>query len=256
VIKDDPGPLALKDSPVRDARVDTRPAYTPEATASSDPAVAAKARRVSAPLDVSTGGIENGLRRIPIRPLIESDQQTVPRTRTPERTQGTKSVDANDRDACESPESETPPSEHGAWLLKEALGAFFLSRSMGKNSEKFGLQAFKLYRDNLLAEAGDPSDPIEVMLLEQLALSHLNIGRLHAEAATATSNPEHAKIYGSLAIGLTAEFRRTALALKAYRTPDGARQANSSEEQSTVPLDRGVSPGSLGKKGPRHRSGK
>ena len=77
--------------------------------------------------------------------------------------------------------------------------------------------AYKKYRDQLVADCGGPSDPVEVMLIEQLALAHLNAGRLHFRAANAESL-EGARVYGGLAVLLQGELRRTALALKAYRS--------------------------------------
>src|SRR2546421_179092 len=73
--------------------------------------------------------------------------------------------------------------------------------------------AFKRFRDKLLADCGGP---VEVMLVEQLALAHLNTCRLHYKSATADCL-ESARAYGALAIALAGEVRRTALAVKAYR---------------------------------------
>ena len=73
------------------------------------------------------------------------------------------------------------------------------------------------------------------MLIEQLAFAHLNIGRLHFRSATA-DGLEGARVYGALAIGLTGEFRRTALALKAYRERSRAIEAGPSQA-ATSPAD-------------------
>ena len=60
------------------------------------------------------------------------------------------------------------------------------------------------------------------MLLEQLALAHFRIAQLHVCAGTAKSI-EGAKVYNSVTARLWGEFRRTALALRAYRAhvPEG-----------------------------------
>jgi hypothetical protein len=76
--------------------------------------------------------------------------------------------------------------------------------------------AFTNYRDRLMKKAGNPSDPFEIMLIEQVALAHLNIGRLHYECAMAT-DVDRIKVFGTLAVALTGEMRRTVLALKTYR---------------------------------------
>jgi hypothetical protein len=109
-----------------------------------------------------------------------------------------------------------PASEHYAAHLRDTSASLFMYASMGGVLRKVDTSAFRLFRDNLLIAAGNPSDPIVVMLIEQIALAHLNIGRLHLLSATA-EGIEATRAYGSMAIALTGEFRRTALALQAYR---------------------------------------
>ena len=75
---------------------------------------------------------------------------------------------------------------------------------------------FRGYRDQLLKDAGSPSDPIEIMIIELLGLAHLQVARLQASVSCATA-PEEAKAYAGAAARLTAEFRRLALGLKQYR---------------------------------------
>ena len=65
------------------------------------------------------------------------------------------------------------------------------------------------------------------MLIEQLALAHLNCGQLFYRASEAGS-VECATAYLAATARLMAEFRRTALALPAYR-------------EAAQRLDRGVS---------------
>ena len=93
----------------------------------------------------------------------------------------------------------------------------------GTMAELFGLEAgmgFSVYRNRLLADCGldVERDPIGAMLVEQLAIAHLNVGRLHAKAAHAATC-EEARAYLSAAVQLAGEFRRGALALKSYREP-------------------------------------
>ncbi len=83
--------------------------------------------------------------------------------------------------------------------------------------------AFKVYQDRLLREAGNPTDPVEIMLLEQLSLAHLRVAQLHAQAELAKSI-EEMKICSTAATRLTGEVRRLALALKQYREPSSKRQ--------------------------------
>src|SRR5438270_403136 len=104
----------------------------------------------------------------------------------------------------------------------------FLYASMAGTLPQLNAQDFKAFRDRLVADCGDPADPIAVMLIEQIALAHLNIGRLQYKSANAGSL-EEARAYGGLATQLLGEFRRTALALQAYRLaamPAGVRGEN------------------------------
>lgn len=109
------------------------------------------------------------------------------------------------------------PSDRYARNLAETSGAMFLYASMAGVFREAEALAYKKYRDRLLVDCGGPSDPIEIMLIEQLALAHLNSGRLHFRAANA-EGLEGARVYGGLAVLLQGELRRTALALAAYRS--------------------------------------
>ena len=83
-------------------------------------------------------------------------------------------------------------------------------------------EAFKQYRRTLLEQAGSPTDPIEVMLIEQIALAHFHIGRLHLRSCS-TSDGLLSVAFADAATRLTAEFRRSALALEDYRAKQIAR---------------------------------
>jgi hypothetical protein len=107
-------------------------------------------------------------------------------------------------------------SEHFATQLREMAPALFMYSTLGYTLRDVDTMAYKLYRDRLLQDCGAPKDPIEVMLIEQLALAHLNSGLLHGKAS-GSSSVECASVYMSAAARLMAEFRRSALALQAYR---------------------------------------
>lgn len=85
-------------------------------------------------------------------------------------------------------------------------------------SKEVGASGFKLYLDGVVKDAGASADPIERMLIEQLALAHQRVAQLHAQAEEAKS-AEVAKVYLTAAIRLTGELRRLALALRQYRDP-------------------------------------
>ena len=108
------------------------------------------------------------------------------------------------------------PSEHYAAQLRECVARLFMFASMTKAFKHFDAAAFKLFRDRLLADCGSPADPIEIMMIEQLALAHFNAGLLHRRAANSSSF-ECAGVHSNAAARLMAEHRRSALALQAYR---------------------------------------
>jgi hypothetical protein len=131
-------------------------------------------------------------------------------------------VEARDADSDASPGTAVGPSDRFAANLAETSGAMFMYASMNGVFRGADALAFKKYRDTLIAVCGSPHDPVEVMLIEQLALAHLNTGRLHFRAANAESL-DGARVYGGLAVLLQGELRRTALALKQYRAAAGPK---------------------------------
>jgi hypothetical protein len=113
------------------------------------------------------------------------------------------------------------PVDLQALHLRETATAMYLYGSSAGTFPKVETAAFSRYVQKLREDAGDPADPVEQMLVEQLALAHHAVGRLHLKAATAETLNEAAIFLGAAA-RLTAEFRKTALALKSYREPAAA----------------------------------
>ena len=89
--------------------------------------------------------------------------------------------------------------------------------------DRINPEAFKQYRDILIETAGNPSDPIEIMLIEQLALAHFSIGRLQIKACS-IDNAKLSVAYSDAATRLLGEFRRCSLALEDYRAKQIARK--------------------------------
>ena len=128
-------------------------------------------------------------------------------------------------------------SAHFAGQLRDTAGAAFLFSSMVGTFRQADTAAFRRFRDQLLADAGAPADPIEVMMIEQIVLAHMNIGRLQFRSSTAES-VEVARGYGCMAAQLLAEFRRTCLALQAFRL--SARQlARADAPQQVLGMEAG-----------------
>lgn len=113
------------------------------------------------------------------------------------------------------------------------------------NLEDIGPLGAKAHVENFIRNAGSPADPVEGLLLQMLLLVHHRLVRLHEHAARATGT-EAIKILNAAAARLTSEYRRLALALKAYRAPVAGksvafiRQQNVAQEQQVHYRDGGA----------------
>ena len=107
-------------------------------------------------------------------------------------------------------------TSHEAGVLRE--GAFSALMATALNLDKyFGTGAYRVYLAGVMRDLGDPKDPIERMLVEQLCLAHFRVAQLHAGAGQA-NGLEATKLLNTVAARMLGEMRRTALSLKAYRT--------------------------------------
>lgn len=106
--------------------------------------------------------------------------------------------------------------------VRDALVPTLMAFAISFGGERFNPVVVRGFRDQLLAEAGAPQDPVEKMLLEQLAVAHLRILELHTSAGR-SKEAEFIAIYNAAAVKLLGEMRRTAEALKKYRTPVNGR---------------------------------
>ena len=129
-----------------------------------------------------------------------------------------------------------PVSDNIANHLRETAAPVFMYASMAGILQQTDLAGFKVYRDRLVADCGSPTDPIEVMLIEQIALAHMNIGRLQFSSATARSI-EAARAFGAMATQLLGEFRRTALASRRFRLSSGRDRVTPASAAGITPLD-------------------
>ena len=107
--------------------------------------------------------------------------------------------------------------------LKNAAAASYLTGSL---QPLFGLGilpgAFLRYRNQLIEDCGSPTDPITIMMIEQVALAHHNIGKMHVRSALAKTVLE-ASVYSAAAAKLLTEFRRWPLALAELRSGHQAK---------------------------------
>ena len=130
--------------------------------------------------------------------------------------------------------------EHFAGHLRETTASIFHYAAMVPAFKGIDQRAYKLYRDRLLADCGDPKDPIEVMIIEQLSLAHFSLGMLSCKAANA-GKVEAVGVYSGAAAHMMGEFRRSALGLQAYRA--ASRQlAHDPAKDFVIPAEEAETP--------------
>jgi hypothetical protein len=116
-----------------------------------------------------------------------------------------------------APSPSPPPysPEEQADILRRVIYPAMLASAL-KLDSLVRASGFRLFLDDLMRDAGDPDDPIERMLLEQMTMAHLRAGQLQAEAKEAVAL-EAIEIRTRGSAALMAECRKTALALVEYR---------------------------------------
>jgi hypothetical protein len=149
-----------------------------------------------------------------------NDNSHIPLTRAsfPNSTNQTKIENPTPDQPGSTPEQSIHPSmppERQALAVKSAIAPAALATAMGVENQ-IGVAGYRVFLDELIRESGNPSDSVENMLLEQIAMCHLLSMRLQAKASQAEGT-EAIDLYLSGAARLSAEFRKTALALKEYR---------------------------------------
>jgi hypothetical protein len=80
----------------------------------------------------------------------------------------------------------------------------------------FDPPAFRCYLDGLLNDAGNPTHPLQKMLIEQVVFAHLRLADLHVQAAAAKTT-EAIKILNGVCARMLGEIRRTVLTVDALR---------------------------------------
>jgi hypothetical protein len=92
---------------------------------------------------------------------------------------------------------------------------------------------FKAHLDNILAASGNPTDPNEIMMAQQLVWSHHHVGNLVSKAALATTLQE-VEVYNQALARVMAEFRRSSLALREYRSGPSPKQITVVKQQNVA----------------------
>ena len=142
--------------------------------------------------------------------------------------------------ACPPPD-EIAPLQREARIVREFAVSSALHQvlNLGQYTSPPGT---KVYLDETIRDCGQPSDPIEAMLVQQCAIAHHQIANLQAKVAKAKSLAE-TKVYNGAACQLLGELRRLTLALKKYREPTAprhltvVRQQNVAQNQQVAYLD-------------------
>ena len=130
--------------------------------------------------------------------------------------------------------------QRDATIVSEMSVAGVLSVVVGKNLQNAVRPAgFKIYRDDFLKASGAPEDPLEVVMLEQIAVAHHRILSLHAEAAQAET-AEMIEVLNAAATKLAAELRRLCLAVREYRSPITAKHVTLVKQQNLAGGDQQI----------------
>jgi hypothetical protein len=124
----------------------------------------------------------------------------------------------NSNQSSATPEQPIHPRftpEQQSLVVKKVIAPAALAAAMGVEN-KIATSGCRVYLDDLISESGNPSDPVEIMLLEQTAMCHFLSMKLQSKAS-GVEGTEAIELYLSGAARLSSEFRKTALALKEYR---------------------------------------
>lgn len=118
-----------------------------------------------------------------------------------------------------------------AVVLKDVLfqGEFLAAAGVDKEVSSVGARAHLLqFRE----AAGAPTDPVEQLLLDVLALARLRLARVHALSEQATS-PELIRTYLLAGCRLQSEISKTILTLAAYRSSPKGKTSAAAQKSNT-----------------------
>jgi hypothetical protein len=99
--------------------------------------------------------------------------------------------------------------------------------------EQFRWPGLRVFVNSIMNEAGNPADPVERMMLEQLIMAHQRLCKLHVQA-DAAKTPESQKVLNTAATRLMGEVRRMALSIRQYRQPASPRQFQVVHQQNVA----------------------
>ena len=114
-----------------------------------------------------------------------------------------------------TPEQSTRSSMEQAYAVKEAIVPAMLATVLGVENT-IGVSGYRVYLDELIRDSGNPTDRVEIMLLEQIVICH-HLSMKMQTLAEKAQGTEAIELYLVAASRLNAEFRKTVMALKEYR---------------------------------------
>ena len=142
-------------------------------------------------------------------------------------------------DSSEEKKQRLTALRNEAYFMREmhtsgSLGILVKATKIGEGGP-LSVAGVQAYRDQLVEDA---VDAVEEMMLEQLAFAHFQTCRLHSAVAR-SMDVATVSALATAAARLMAEFRRSALALQAYREKQRvlAGSAGSSSEEKTEPAN-------------------
>ena len=114
-----------------------------------------------------------------------------------------------------TPEQSTRSSAEQAYAVKQAVAPAMLATVLGVENT-IGVSGYRVYLDELIRDSGNPTDRVEIMLLEQIVICH-HLSMKMQTLAEKAQGTEAIELYLVAASRLNAEFRKSVLALKEYR---------------------------------------
>lgn len=109
--------------------------------------------------------------------------------------------------------------QDGAKLVREGFGPTIAAALSGGISEVVGVGGFQKFREAILKDLGDPQDPMERMVIDQLCWLHFRAGQILVASADSKLPADQAAVLTAAATRVIAEFRKSVLALREYRSP-------------------------------------
>ena len=147
-------------------------------------------------------------------PVIKS-HRPLPMTTFPNSTKQTKTKKPTSNPPSSAPEQSTRSSAEQAYAVKQAITPAMMASALGMGNT-IGVSGYRVYLDELIRDSGNPTDRVEIMLLEQIVICH-HLSMKMQTLAEKAQGTEAIELYLVAASRLNAEFRKSVLALKEYR---------------------------------------